>query len=99
MAVFKRKDGTGGLIQAMPIIHIMRIAQINPMSLPQWMLSAYQEGRISATYEAFFVRQDKGRRDDEVKIPSDHWLVETSPNHLEGMSQQAFDAVYELVHL
>ncbi len=96
MTAYKRKDN-GQIVQAMPVLQIMRTAQITPQALPHWMLSAWQEGRVSATYSAFFVRHDKGRKDEEVKVPSDYWLVETSPSHLEGIPHSVFIATYEEV--
>lgn len=96
MASFKRKDN-GQVVQAMPIFQIMRVAQTTPMALPQWVLSAYADGRMSFTNDAAFVRQNKDKSDEPVKYMNDHWLVETSPNHLEGFNQVAFHQIYELL--
>jgi hypothetical protein len=95
MPTYKRRD-TGQLVQALPLLYVMRVAQTTPLSLPQWVLSAYREGRMSFSYEASFIRQDKNKADEPVKYPNSYWLVETSPDHLEGVNQRDFDNNYEL---
>ncbi len=94
MASVKRKDN-GQVVEALPALYIMRVAQTTPLSLPQWVLSAYKDGRMSFTYDAVFVRQGKNKEDEPVKYPNSSWIVETSPDHLEGVTNDAFLATYE----
>jgi hypothetical protein len=94
MAAVKRKDN-GQVVEALPLLYIMRVAQTTPLSLPQWVLSAYKDGRMSFSYEAAFIRQGKNKEDEPVKYPNNYWLVETSPDHLEGVNPEVFEATYE----
>jgi hypothetical protein len=96
MAAFKRKD-SGQVVEALPLIYIMRVAQTTPLALPQWVLSAYKEGRMSFSYEAAFVRQNKDKSDEPVKYPNSHWLIEMPGERLDCMSQAVFDATFEPV--
>lgn len=96
MSVYKRKDN-GQVVQALPIFQIMRVAQTTPLALPQWILSAYADGRMSFTNDAAFIRQNKDKSDEPVKYKNDHWLVETSPGRLEGFNQVEFHATFGLL--
>lgn len=97
MPAFKRKDGTGQPVQAAPALYIMRMAQTTPLSLPQWVLAAYKDGRMSFSLEAVFIRQNPDKSDEPVKYPNSFWIVETGPNQLTGMGMDAFTATYEPV--
>jgi hypothetical protein len=96
MPAYKNKT-SGQVVQAMPIFQIMRVAQTTPLALPQWVLAAYKDGRMSFSLEAAFIRQNLDKSDEPVKYRNDYWLVETSPNKLEGFSQAEFTSLFEML--